>query len=432
MTTVGPEEFYACPACEAVGRGSPLRSYSNFSLEYRTDGLAVEVPEIGLPGLTRCEACGEVFVPAKAKRVGRVWRAPKLRHPGEAEFLEAIEGGLFEDRHECLALRLSAWRMSNGAPSAEDPAGPPRSPAALANMARLFELLDEADADHLVLKAEVARHLGHFKICRSLLANLPRGLHVEQRGEIESLALTEHRGLGRVRANSLWSRDIYLACPTCAVNSRTRAPGLGFGRWPSHWVVECRACGHVAWAVDCKVEDPTPERSSWPWVLLLWVLVWGVALGLGLRGTPLKLLGLSVIPLLIGNAVLRAWLRDQDWPQAPLPGAEKLLDCVQREDWNTPLEECWVRTQAWRRSCEAAALDPAAWSERAQRNQERLGPLLSGVGEGLLLSAELARRDGRFDEAIALLAEHSGAAWDPRVKRAREMAQGRDDVSPPI
>jgi len=432
MTRVGPEEFFACPSCKAVGSGHPLLSYTNFSVEVRTDGFSPQggPGQVGLPGVTRCHGCAEVFLPARAERVSRVRGAPKLVHPGEQEFLEAIEHGLFEDRAECLVLRLSAWRLGNGAPGAERAEGPPRCPEAKQNLERLFDLLDVGDADHLILKAEVARHLGRFETCAALLDDLPRGLSEPWRSTIAELARSESRGLGTVRTD--WSSDLYLACKECGARSRTRAPGRGGALRCSLWIVECRECSHVAWAVDLKVDDPSPERASWPWVLLAWLAGWVAALWLGLRGSPLKFLGLSVIPLLIANAFFRLWLRDRAWPLARLPNMEQLLDCVDREDWRGPIEERWVRTQAWRRSCEEGARDPGTWTERAQRNQDRLQPLLSDGQEGVLLSAEIARRASRFDEAIELLAEHPHAEWDPRVKRARNLAREGDALSAPV
>jgi hypothetical protein len=69
-----------------------------------------------------------------------------------------------------LYLRVSAWRSANDAWRWVPNATPAFSEAQVKNLKALSKMLNEAEPNQRILKAEIARELGNFDECRLLLS----------------------------------------------------------------------------------------------------------------------------------------------------------------------------------------------------------------------------------------------------------------------
>ncbi len=178
----GPDEIIECLKCRALARVPSLLSGNTIGARWWTDGKmeAMMLPQY--PEITRCGACAAFYWVSDARRIGEIdynddskrrqipeeWgEAEKIEELSEDEYLQAIAGGLGKPRKRELYLRTRAWWAGNDAfrtPETDKPGqpAPPRSPAATANLERLFKLLRTKDITERLLKAEVARELGRF------------------------------------------------------------------------------------------------------------------------------------------------------------------------------------------------------------------------------------------------------------------------------
>ncbi|MBI5723678.1 MAG: hypothetical protein HZA50_06960 [Planctomycetes bacterium] len=165
-----------------MARIATIRSGNTFGAIFWTDGRmqAPMLPE--LPPAARCEKCRKFFWIDEARPVGETptleggdpW--PQAKHVGqlsEDDFYEAIESGLAATAHQELILRRLAWWAGNdphrqvyntGRPGADN-----RQQRFLDNLRRMMQLLDEADDEQRLFKAEAARQIGLFSQAAGLL-----------------------------------------------------------------------------------------------------------------------------------------------------------------------------------------------------------------------------------------------------------------------
>jgi len=185
----GPDLIIECPECRAVAKVSTLVSYNTFGATAWTDGKVVAPGLPQQPALTKCRCCGHYFWVRDAKVVGEIgpggdsadevpdaWKnAESVKGLDERAYLEAIGAGVARDKEQEVALRIYAWWAGNdpvrgeGESGGLQPSVPVRSPAATANLERLFGLLDEQDPSEQLMKAELARELGRFDEAMQLL-----------------------------------------------------------------------------------------------------------------------------------------------------------------------------------------------------------------------------------------------------------------------
>jgi hypothetical protein len=179
----GPDIIIACLNCGALATVPSLLSGNTIGARWWTDGKmeAMMLPQY--PEITKCHGCAAFYWVSDARRIGEIdynddskrrevpeaWRdAENIRELSEDEYLQAIAGGLGKPRKRELYLRTRAWWAGNDAfrtPETDKPGqpAPPRSPAATANLERLFKLLRTKDITERLLKGEAARQLGRFK-----------------------------------------------------------------------------------------------------------------------------------------------------------------------------------------------------------------------------------------------------------------------------
>lgn len=424
-----------CPGCEA--RGQWIRHIpSGYTAEakIRTDGRT----RTNALDLTRCPDCQELFFPLQAERAARPMFLRSLPPASEADYLDALQLELYESREECLRLRVAAWRASNDARGADTNGGPNRSFAAKRNLERLHDQLADDDLDELVLKAETARQLGQFEEALSFLDLLPRLVKRDERiDRVTRLTRARSRAVTWVKLPE--SHRHLLVCP-CGERAST---GLGWSsRYPDQephpdaapWLVRCEGCSQVYASGD----NLAPAKAERPAILGGKLTLIGVFLAL--FGTPTVILAVgslgfegcqlagslaaftvfAALTFLVGIRLLVRHFRR--WPEATLPSQKELLDRVDGEEWTCLVEQRWLRTAAH-------LARPRVEDARAAANQIVLDSILGYGPHDLVVRAELARRAGRFDEAIRLLEEHPKLSRSPAGHKVYELARAEVSAS---
>lgn len=186
----GPEQIVACPYCNALAKYMTLTSGNTFGARVWTDGKQVAPMMPRLPAVVKCHHCAECFWLADAKKVGTVQRwggedrqvdpawtaAQVVQEPTEEEYYEAVRKGLAADLQQEWTLRiLSWWRRNDTFPDA-----PQREADSIGigsgewrkNLEALVGLLDEADENDRLMKAEVLRELGEFESAQQVLGRV--------------------------------------------------------------------------------------------------------------------------------------------------------------------------------------------------------------------------------------------------------------------
>jgi hypothetical protein len=187
--TPGPDQIIACPHCGGLEQYATLRSGNTFGARTYTDGRQIAPMLPKPPPVVKCRHCAAFYWLRGAREVGEIndpWgegrsRAPEawaaaqsVQEPTEAEYYDAIGAGLAESPEQERSLRIFAWWRRN---DALRDAGPDAASAASeaperwrANLEALLPLLDDANPNDLVMRAEVYRELGHFDSARRALA----------------------------------------------------------------------------------------------------------------------------------------------------------------------------------------------------------------------------------------------------------------------
>jgi len=169
--TRGESIYRTCPSCQKLLIERTLNSGNTFGARFWTDGkmVAPMLPET--PALVRCAHCSALLWLADADEVspGKRRAMPgdvQAESPVELEerdFLEALEQKLARDDHEEKYIRMKAWHARNDAFRNDSQNGQTEVTAATSdNMKALYVLLDEAEPNERVMKAELARELGRF------------------------------------------------------------------------------------------------------------------------------------------------------------------------------------------------------------------------------------------------------------------------------
>lgn len=176
--TIGPSNIRECPSCAKPVEQPTLGSGNTFGARQWSDGFldAPMLPE--LPRLAKCPHCAALFWVEEAKQLGECWpgqiessrwpEAKAIEGPNVKEFLSelpSVEG----DAEKAAFVRMRAWWRGNDRFRKGDAVAPPFSGAERANLEALARMLDDADPQQVIMKAEIARELGRFDECLKLL-----------------------------------------------------------------------------------------------------------------------------------------------------------------------------------------------------------------------------------------------------------------------
>lgn len=181
----GPNQIVACPHCESLAQYMTLRSGNTFGARIWTDGKQIAPMLPRPPAVAKCRHCNECYWLADAREVGTVdpwgnepnrshpdWDvAPAVEEPLEADFYAALGKGLATDDQQERTLRILAWWRRNDVyrDGVQGENQTPLTDEGRRNLVELSRLLDEAEDNDRIMKAEVLRELGDFEAASEIL-----------------------------------------------------------------------------------------------------------------------------------------------------------------------------------------------------------------------------------------------------------------------
>ncbi len=176
--TPGPTIIRKCSVCSKSIEQHTIGSGNTFGATFWTDGKQEAPMSPDQPWLVRCPHCQAPLWIDELEEIGEVepWGdrrgnfidAIPYETPSFDYYVALLEKGIGSPEKERY-VRLRLWWAGNDArrTSAKEI---PISSREASNLTAFAEMLDEADANDLVMKAEVMRELGRFDDARSLLA----------------------------------------------------------------------------------------------------------------------------------------------------------------------------------------------------------------------------------------------------------------------
>lgn len=178
--TPGPTIIRKCSVCSQPVKQHTIGSGNTFGATFWTDGKR-EAPMLpDQPLMVICPHChstlwideletlGEIEPWGKGR--GKFRDAIEYETPSLDDYLTALGKGAGTPEKERY-VRLRAWWAGNDV-RREATGDIPLSTFEAANLTAFAQMLDEADSNDLVMKAEVMRELGRFDDAMALLARL--------------------------------------------------------------------------------------------------------------------------------------------------------------------------------------------------------------------------------------------------------------------
>jgi hypothetical protein len=163
----------ACPHCTAHVAQEETVSGNTIGAKLYTDGKREAKMLPDHPWLVRCPYCSNLFWVDEAVQVSSGFEAASgeinVLAPSEKEILNFLEGPTLPKDKE-IYLRMHAWWSANDAWRWVPNPKPAFSEAQIKNLEALSAILNEAEPIERILKAEIARELGHFDNSKNLLS----------------------------------------------------------------------------------------------------------------------------------------------------------------------------------------------------------------------------------------------------------------------
>lgn len=174
----GPIIIRKCSVCSKSIKQRTIGSGNTFGATFWTDGKREAPMRPDQPRLVLCPHCraslwineleelGEVEFTGDGH--GKFKDAISYETPSIDDYVALLEKGVSSQEKERY-VRLRLWWAGNDA-RRTIAAGIPMAAREALNLTAFAEMLDEEDANDLVIKAEVMRELGRFDDARALLA----------------------------------------------------------------------------------------------------------------------------------------------------------------------------------------------------------------------------------------------------------------------
>ena len=177
--TPGPTIIRECSACGKHIAQHTTGSGNTFGARFWTDGKRQAPMLPDQPWLVKCTHCNTLVWIDEQKQVGEtdLWASdskekfPDARPastPTLQEYAHFIEAGV-SDKNKERYLRLRAWWAGNDS-RRETGQATPLDSFEVQNLRAFVTLLDEAEDNGRIMKAEVLRELGEFGAAEKLLA----------------------------------------------------------------------------------------------------------------------------------------------------------------------------------------------------------------------------------------------------------------------
>jgi hypothetical protein len=210
----GPDQIIACPKCSRPLRRHTLSSGNTFGAVLWSDGkqVAPMLPE--MPVVSKCGHCSGIFWVEDAETLGEHggyapfrdkapepapadWEGcPEVEHLDTPGLVEAID--IVESVERLRYLRVRLWHTLNNPCRKEKSPGKIDMPELFArNLEALAGMLDEADDQERLMKAECLRELGRHADAIWLLADVADNMKWVA-AQIESLARVGNSKVSRL------------------------------------------------------------------------------------------------------------------------------------------------------------------------------------------------------------------------------------------
>ena len=167
----GPTIIQECPNCDQPIKNHTLMSGNTFGARYWTDAKQEAPMFPDQPWLVKCPACEALFWLDEAKELAeidafaggdeRLTNARNYETPAEAEYLDFLSETQLAPKKERY-VRTRSWWLANDRHRVSQAPCSEFTDDQLVNLGRLSDLLDEAEPDARLMKAELARELGLF------------------------------------------------------------------------------------------------------------------------------------------------------------------------------------------------------------------------------------------------------------------------------
>lgn len=346
MCRYDPTFSWTCSVCELEAQIKvhyPLERWTDFESSERF----WPANPAELPLVARCSRCSFL----QRTKLDDFCRAPESDLPEgllptEADYLQAIELGLYEGRDDKLHLRMRAWQAGNDPSREEGARAQIRSAEAQANLEALYGLLCD-DPGEAVTKAEVARELGAFDECLRLLGGLSRLAQVhEPAATIARLAKASQDKV----AVSPWGEVLNrFSCPHCQRPGSLSWDATGGGDWLGGYDVQhairCGACRGVFWRGDHLRETRTWVEACSQGIVAEagCCLALPLAIVAGLFSPKLAALCFAIyVVLVVGEGLASVVCKWTSPTSLPLE-AKHLEELLTAKEWVGVDEERWLR-----------------------------------------------------------------------------------------
>ena len=172
----GPTIIISCPHCGQFAKKRTIISGNTFGSQLWSDGKKISPMLPEFPNLAICKTCDQFFWVKEAEEIERL---DEYKHPDKKwEVVDYVESPSFHQYFKALEtisaeryIRMKIWWSYNDyfRNGNQNEITPEVKELYTENLIVLLKILDEADDNDILMKAEIFRQLGWFDESRELL-----------------------------------------------------------------------------------------------------------------------------------------------------------------------------------------------------------------------------------------------------------------------